>query len=76
MTKVQKISNKTESPVAAISLINDEFNQIGLAQLIDTELGNRGTIAYSYSEIIRNYINIFLQEAIVQKIFNNIWEHF
>jgi hypothetical protein len=59
MTKVQKISNKKESPVAAISLINDEFNQIGLAQLIDTELGSRGAMAYSYSEIIRNYINIF-----------------
>jgi hypothetical protein len=60
MTKVQKIINKVVSPVASISLINEEFNRTGMSQLIDTELGDRlEHTGYSYSEIIRNHCNIF-----------------
>jgi hypothetical protein len=57
-TKVQKIS-QTVSPFAGISFVNNAFNQVGLSELIDTELGNRSIVGYQYSEILRNYANIF-----------------
>lgn len=57
--KLHKIPTHV-SPFAGISFVNDEFNNIGLAQLIDNELGTRvKTVGYSYSDIIRNLTNIF-----------------
>jgi hypothetical protein len=57
--KLQKISTNV-SPFAGISFVNNEFNNVGLAQLIDNELGARvKTIGFSYSDIIRNVTNIF-----------------
>jgi hypothetical protein len=66
------------SPFAGISFDNDEFNNIGLTQLNDNELGTRvETIGFSYSDIIRNLINIFLAAANVMKIFNHAFvKHF
>lgn len=57
--KLQKISTNV-SPFAGISFVNNEFNNVGLTQLIDNELGARvKTFGFSYSDIIRNVTNIF-----------------
>lgn len=58
--KVQKI-NKTISPFAGISFVNDYFEKTGLSQLIDKELGSRVKLfGYQYSDIIKNLTNVFL----------------
>jgi len=57
--KIQKISNNV-SPFAGNFFVNNGFNEYGLSKLIDNELGIRSTtIGFSYSEIIRNFGNIF-----------------
>lgn len=57
--KVQKISSNV-SPFAGISFVNNSFNETGLSQLIDNELGTRvKTVGFSYSDIIKNQFNIF-----------------
>jgi len=58
--KIQKI-DKTISPFAGISFVNDYFEKAGLGQLIDRELGDRvSSYGYQYSDIIKNLINVFL----------------
>ena len=58
--KVQKLSDSV-SPFAGISFVHALFNQCGLSNLIDTELGIRvQTSGYQYSEIIRNLSNVFI----------------
>ena len=58
--KVQKLQG-TVSPFAGISFVNDMFNNSGMSELIDNELGMRGGLTgYSYSEIIRNLSNVFI----------------
>ncbi len=60
MIKVQKISNNI-TPFAGISFINNEFNRIGLGNLIDNQLGIRvSTCGYQYSDIVRSWFDIFL----------------
>jgi len=60
VTKIVK-SSKNIIPYAGISYVNSEFNNCGMSQLIDNELGNRvSTVGYSYSDIIRNWANLFL----------------
>jgi hypothetical protein len=57
--KVQKFSSNV-SPFAGISFVNQSYNNCGLAQLIDNELGQRvKAVGFSYSEIIRNLTNVF-----------------
>lgn len=57
--KVQKISSNV-SPFAGISFVNNSFNETGISQLIDNELGTRvKTVGFSYSDIIKNQFNIF-----------------
>ncbi|MDP2161738.1 MAG: IS1380 family transposase [Flavobacterium sp.] len=57
--KVQKTSTNV-SPFSGISFVNNEFNEVGMSQLIDNELGTRGKgIGFSYSDIIRNFTNVF-----------------
>ncbi|MDO9580099.1 MAG: IS1380 family transposase [Bacteroidales bacterium] len=57
--KVQKLSSNV-SPFAGISFVNNSFNETGISQLIDKELGARvKTVGFSYSDIIRNQFNIF-----------------
>ena len=57
--KVQKISSNV-SPFAGISFVNNSFNETGISQLIDKELGTRvKTVGFSYSDIIKNQFNIF-----------------
>ena len=58
-TKVIKTSQKV-TPFGGISYVNSEFTKSGLSQLIDNELGVRGSgTGYSYSEIFRAWNNIF-----------------
>lgn len=57
--KLQKISTQV-SPFAGISFVHNEFVKVGMSQLVDTELGYRvKTIGYQFSDIIKNYINVF-----------------
>jgi len=57
--KVQKLSSNV-SPFAGISFVNNSFNEKGISQLIDNELGARvKTVGFSYSDIIRNQFNVF-----------------
>jgi len=59
VTKVVKLSQNI-TPFGGISYVNAEFTNSGLSQLIDSELGVRGTGAgYSYSEIFRTWNNVF-----------------
>ena len=57
--KVQKISSNVR-PFAGISFVNNEFDKVGMSQLIDSELGARVKIVgFSYSDIIKNLGNVF-----------------
>lgn len=57
--KLQKKSTNV-SPFAGIFFINNEFDKIGMKQLIDNELGARvKTIGFTYSNIIKNLFNVF-----------------
>ncbi len=57
--KVQRISSNV-SAFARISFVNQSINKSGLSQLIDNKLGQRvKTVGFSYSEIIRNFTNVF-----------------
>lgn len=57
--KVQKIVSDV-SPFSGISFVNNEFNNVGMSQLIDKELGTRvKLVGFSYSDIIRNFTNVF-----------------
>jgi hypothetical protein len=57
--KVVKLSQNI-TPFGGISYVNIEFNNCGLGQLIDNELGIRGNgTGYSYSEIFRTWNNVF-----------------
>ena len=58
--KIQKYTSSV-SPFSGISFVNETFNNVGLSQLIDDELGERVKYAgYCYSDIIRNLTNVFL----------------
>lgn len=74
--KVQKI-NKTISPFAGISFVNDYFEKTGLSQLIDNELGSRVKLfGYQYSDIIKNLTNVFLSGGdCVEDIGAHLGEH-
>ena len=53
-----KITTSSENIQAfgGLNFISNEFNSLGLSQLIDNQLGGRGTFAqFSYSDIIKNY---------------------
>jgi len=57
--KVVKFSQNITS-FGGISYVNFEFNNCGLSQLIDNELGVRGNgSGYSHSEIFRTWCNVF-----------------
>jgi len=57
--KLQKISTNV-SPFSGISFVNNEFDKVGMSQLIDSELGMRvKTVGFSYSDIIKNLGNVF-----------------
>ncbi len=58
--KVQYFKTQT-SPFSGIPFVNHFFNQSGVSELIDNELGSRGKNAvYTYSDIFRNLTNVFL----------------
>ncbi|MCA1758407.1 MAG: IS1380 family transposase, partial [Bacteroidales bacterium] len=57
--KIQKISSNV-SPFAGISFVNNEFDKVGMCQLIDSELGARvKTVGFSFGDIIKNLCNVF-----------------
>ena len=57
--KIQKTSTNV-SPFAGISFVNNEFDKVGICQLIDSELGDRvKTVGFSFSDIIKNLCNVF-----------------
>ena len=57
--KLQKRST-TVSPFAGISFVNKEFENVGMSQLIDNELGKRvKTVGFNYSDILKNFFNVF-----------------
>jgi hypothetical protein len=57
--KVEIKSDKI-SPFSGISFVNNEFERVGLSELIDKELGKRvKNVGYDYSDIIKNYFNVF-----------------
>ena len=54
-------SNKTITPFAGISFVNESFKTSGIAALIDSTLGKRvKTIGYQYSDIFKNVTNVFM----------------
>lgn len=74
--KVQKFSD-TVNPFSGISFVNDNFNKIGMSQLIDNELGSRvGLFGFKYSDILRNLTNVFLSGGdCIEDISGNLGEH-
>ncbi len=57
--KIQKNSSNV-SPFSGIAFIDNEFEESGLRQLIDKELGKRqSTKGYTYSNVIKNLGSIF-----------------
>jgi hypothetical protein len=74
--KIQKYTN-TVNPFSGISFVNHSFNNVGLSQLIDTELGARVKLAgYSYSEIIRNLCNVFLSGGdVIEDVSTHLGDH-
>jgi hypothetical protein len=57
--KVEKLSQNITS-FGGISYVNFQFNHSGVGQLIDNELGVRGSgTGYSYSELFRNWFDLF-----------------
>ena len=74
--KVQKLNN-TVSPFAGVSFVNECFNNAGMSQLINSELGNRVTLfGYQYSDIIRNLTNVFLSGGdCVEDIGTHLGDH-
>lgn len=54
-------SNKTITPFAGISFVNESFVTSGIADLIDSALGKRvKTVGYQYSDIFKNLTNVFM----------------
>ena len=78
MAKIQKIT-KAISPFAGIFLVNHEFSCSGVDKLIDKQLGIRfSTCGYTYSNILRNFFNLFLSGGeCAEDIQNNDfgWKH-
>ena len=74
--KVQLI-DKSISPFAGISFVNDCFENSGMSQLIDIELGDRvSSYGYQYSDIMKNLTNVFLSGGdCVEDIGDHLGEH-
>lgn len=67
--KLQKISQSI-TPFAGISFVTEEFNNCGLAKLIDGHLGTRCLTGYQYSDIFRAWFSIFLSGGDVAEDIN------
>ncbi len=58
--KLEKNTTQTINPLAGIEFITQSFEENGLLQLIDNELGKRvASHGYSYSQIIKNWFQVF-----------------
>lgn len=76
MIKVQNYK-KSVSPFSGISFVDASFTDIGLSDLIDSELGKRVKYTgYSYSEIIRNLTNVFLSGGdVIEDVSSHLGVH-
>jgi len=70
-------SNKTISPFAGISFVNEEFSKSGLSALIDEELGSRVKLfGFQYSDIIKNLTNLFMSGGnVIEDLNTHFGEH-
>jgi hypothetical protein len=67
-------SNKTITPFAGISFVNESFKTSGIAALIDSTLGKRvKTIGYQYSDIFKSVTNVFMSGGDVIEDLNTIF---
>jgi len=54
-------SDKTITPFAGISFVNESFSKSGISKLIDTTLGSRvKNTGYQYSDIFKSLTNVFM----------------
>ena len=54
-------SNKTITPFAEISFVNESFKTLGIVALINSTLGNRvKTTGYQYSDTFKSLTNVFM----------------
>ncbi|MFN2261158.1 MAG: IS1380 family transposase [Psychroflexus sp.] len=54
-------SNKTITPFAGISFVNESFSKSGISKLIDFTLGSRvKNTGYQYSDIFKSLTNVFM----------------
>ncbi|MCK5906552.1 MAG: IS1380 family transposase, partial [Flavobacteriales bacterium] len=70
-------SNKTISPFAGISFVNEEFSKSGISTLIDEVLGSRvKTFGFKYSDIIKNLTNVFMSGGdVIEDLNTHFGEH-
>ena len=68
-------SNKTITPFAGISFVNESFVTSGIAALIDSALGKRiKTVGYQYSDIFKNLTNVFMSGGDVRRFKHKFWK--
>ena len=70
-------SNKTITPFAGISFVNESFNTSGLSDLVDTVLGKRvQTFGYQYSDIIKSLTCVFMSGGdVIEDLNTSFGEH-
>ena len=70
-------SDKTISPFAGISFVNEEFSKSGISALINQELGSRVKIfGFQYSDIIKNLTNVFMSGGdVIEDLNTHFGEH-
>jgi hypothetical protein len=70
-------SNKTITPFAGISFVNESFSTSGISKLIDSTLGSRvKTSGYQYSDIIKSLTNVFMSGGdVIEDLNTSFGEH-
>jgi hypothetical protein len=64
-------SNKTISPFAGLSFVNESFKTSGIADLIDSTLGKRvKPVGYRYSDIFKSLTSVFMSGGDVIEVLN------
>jgi len=76
MIKVIK-SDKTITPFAGISFVNESFVSSGISQLIDSTLGDQvNSSSFQYSDIFKNLTNVFLSGGdVIEDLNTSFGEH-
>lgn len=70
-------SNKTITPFAGISFVNESFSKSGISKLIDSTLGCRvKTTGFQYSDIIKSLTNVFMSGGdVIEDLNTSFGEH-